>query len=361
MRRTAGWALGIAAVVGIIIVCRIDISAARFFESDAIVRDAFPNEAEPPYFDPSPFSLWLPSDWFVWDSVRSGHLPLWERLQGGGYSPVITFQNGVFHPIRLLVALAPRDMAPSVLIAVALLLAAYGMWLLLLDLGRGPVAAGLGAALFAMSSPLLENLHFSGDLLPLAHLPWLILALHRRSLAGASIVTALLIMSGHPLFVATVGIAAIGFVIAEVFSSRSARPIVVLVTSTLFGAGLAAFTFVPTIASAGDLWFYKTQTHQGSVYALFDPMGRWLHAVASMFVDMRTPASTFGDPEFWLYVGVPTALLASAGLMRAGTYDRFLAGLLLLFFLLTVPGIWMLQISMMKPLMYMNRSYFAGG
>ena len=47
--------------------------------------------AQERFDDPAPFTLWLPSDWFVWDSIRAGHLPLWDRLQGGGYSPLVTF------------------------------------------------------------------------------------------------------------------------------------------------------------------------------------------------------------------------------------------------------------------------------
>jgi hypothetical protein len=363
MRRLAGWALGIAAVVAVILLFRIDISAARFFESDAVVRAAFPGAPAPQYYDPSPYSLWLPSDWFVWDSLRAGHLPLWDRLQGGGYSPVITFQNGVFHPLRWLVVLAPRELAPSVLIALAVLLGAFGMWLLLLDLGRSATAASAGAALFALSSPVLENLHFSGDLLPLAHMPWLVLMIRRRSLAGTSIVVALLLMSGHPLYDVTVGLAAIGFAVAETVEERSAKPLLFVVVATLFGAAIAAFTFVPTLASMSDLWFYKTETHQGSVYGLFDPFSRWLHAVAAMFVDLRPPAGVFDGPEFWLYVGIPAAILGGTGIAAAKhrPRDRVVAGVLLLFFILSVPGTWMLELSMTKPLMYMNRSYFAGG
>jgi len=173
MKTTVAWLIAIVIVCGAIVAFRIDISAARFFESDVVVRDAFPQVSEPRYYDPSPYSLWLPSDWFVWDSIRSGHLPLWERLQGGGYSPVITVQNGVFHPLRWIVAIAPRNMAPSMLIALAVMLAAWGTWLLLRDYGRSHSAAALGAILFVFSSPVLMNLHFSGDLLPLAHTPGL--------------------------------------------------------------------------------------------------------------------------------------------------------------------------------------------
>ena len=85
--------LTIAAVVaiGAILVFDVDISAARYFRNDVVVRDAWPASeiARPIYSDTAAWSLWLPSDWFVWDSIRGARLPLWDRLQGGGYSPVL--------------------------------------------------------------------------------------------------------------------------------------------------------------------------------------------------------------------------------------------------------------------------------
>src|SRR5687767_2328177 len=85
-RVVAASAVLLAVAVILVIAFRIDVSAARDFRRDAIVRDAFRQETLPPtrFYDPSPISIWLSFDWFVWDSVRAGHLPLWERLQGGG-------------------------------------------------------------------------------------------------------------------------------------------------------------------------------------------------------------------------------------------------------------------------------------
>ena len=363
MRTTAAWIVAIVIVCAAMIAFHVDISAARFFRSDTVVRDAFPGVSEPPYYDPAPYSLWLPSDWFVWDSLRSGHLPLWDRLQGGGYSPVICVQNGVFHPLRWLVVVAPREMAPSILIAIALMVTAWGTWLVLRDYGRSHRAAALAAVLFTFSSPLVMNFHFSGDLLPLAHTPWIVYFHRRRNFVALTLAIACLLLSGHPLYVVTVALVAIGFACAEAFDARSVRPAVMLVVASIIAIAVDAFAFVPPIASMGDLWFYKTETHQGSVYALFDPMEKWWHAIASMLIDRRTATSYFDDPEFWLYIGVPATILAAIGVVDAmqRTRDRVIAGVLLVMFMLSVPGPWMLELASTKPLTFMNRSYFAGG
>src|ERR1043166_784731 len=139
-------AAGIAAVATICIVgFGIDISAARYFRGDVVVRDAWPPAAiEPaPFYDPAPWAIWIPSDRFVRSSVLHGHLPLWDRLQGGGYSPVLTMQNGVFHPLRWMLALVPPLPAPSAFLVWIETIAFAGMWLLL----RRGVGVSTGAAL----------------------------------------------------------------------------------------------------------------------------------------------------------------------------------------------------------------------
>jgi len=371
MKTIANWLVVTIAIAAAMIAFRIDISAARFFRSDVVVRDSFASVSEPPYYDPSPYSLWLPSDLFVWDSVRTGHLPLWDRMQGGGYSPVLTLYNGVFHPLRWIVAIAPRDLAPSVLIVLALMTSLSGMWLVLRIENRSSrLGAAVGAVVFTFCSPVVANLHFSGDLLPLVHTPWIVFFAQRTararsigSFVGLVASIALVLLAGHPLFALTAGLAALGFVLAEAFEARSPRPLVVLGVATASALFVGAFAFVPPFASLSDLWFYKTQTHQGSVYALFDPIERWFGAIASILVDRRSPASSVDDTAFWLYVGIPATVLAGAGVIDAlqRTRDRVIAGVLLCFFMLSVPGPWMADLAATKPLTYMNRSYFAGG
>ena len=120
--------IAFAVVLAAVIVFQIDISAIRDIACDGLYRDAGQCRGER-FLDPSPFAIWLPSDLFMWDSIRSGHLPLWERLQGGGYSPMLTFYNGVFHPVRLASTLMPRGIAPSAIIILSLCAGFLGTYL----------------------------------------------------------------------------------------------------------------------------------------------------------------------------------------------------------------------------------------
>ena len=67
--------IAFAVVLAAVIVFQIDISTIRDLWCDGMYRDAGRCAGER-FVDPSPFAVWLPSDWFVWDSIRSGHLPL---------------------------------------------------------------------------------------------------------------------------------------------------------------------------------------------------------------------------------------------------------------------------------------------
>ncbi|HSP14810.1 MAG TPA: hypothetical protein VLV78_08670 [Thermoanaerobaculia bacterium] len=124
--RFAGPVLVTAIVITIVAAAGIDVSALRDFERDATMRRE-PYQEGDRYFDPSGDGMWLSSDLFVWDSVRRGELPLWNRLQGGGYSSLNAVHEGVFHPLRWLMALVPRRTAPTALIVMILAAALTGM------------------------------------------------------------------------------------------------------------------------------------------------------------------------------------------------------------------------------------------
>src|SRR5450755_1363759 len=201
-RFVAGAVVITALLIAAISVSSIDISALQDFDKDMTMLRA-PGSVER-YFDPSPHSMWLPSDLFVWDSVRSGNLPLWERLQGGGYSALNAVHEGVLHPARWLTALVPRRSASSALIVIALAMAFTGMYVLArADFGHSTTGAAIAAIAFTFSSVLVAFVHFSGAILPLAHIPWLVFFLRRASSgtrATALVLTlASLLLSGHPL------------------------------------------------------------------------------------------------------------------------------------------------------------------
>lgn len=54
---------------------------------------------------------------------------------------------------------------------------------------------------FAFSAVLISRVHFSGAIVPLAHIPWIVFFMRRRAgrgaMAGMVIALALLFLSGH--------------------------------------------------------------------------------------------------------------------------------------------------------------------
>lgn len=359
-----------AALVACVVAFRIDLSAGRYFRNDTVVRDAWPEREIPrsPYFDPAPWAIWIPSDLFVRESILAGHLPLWDRLQGGGYSPVLTVQNGVFHPLRWMLALVPADDAASVLVVIVAAAGFAGMWLYLRSGREASVAAAwIGATLYAFSSALLSFLHFSGASFPLAHLPWVALALQhairRRSVIAAIplvVAIALLAISGHPLLVAAVAVVVVGIACIESWEGESFRPLRILTVAAVAAALLAAFALLPPLAAREELWSYKTGSRYGSVYAPFAPYGEWFRAVATVVVDSRRP--TIDDSRFALTIGAAAALLTLVGAFT-GLPRRRGAGWFLLAIAtaaLAIPGPFMLEASYLPPLTYMNRWYFTG-
>src|SRR5438477_4693765 len=241
--------LTIAAVVaiGAILVFDVDISAARYFRNDVVVRDAWPASeiARPIYSDTAAWSLWLPSDWFLWDSLRAGHLPLWDRLQGGGYSPVLTVQNGVFHPFRWIVAAVPRNQSPSVLIILILYASLAGGWFCFRAFEASSAAALAGALIYTLSGPVASCIQWSGAALPLAHLPWVVFFARRRWWVPLALVIALLLLSGHPTLIAIT--LSLGLVLGG-------RKVLMSISGALF---VTAFAFLPVVLAWPRLWTYK--------------------------------------------------------------------------------------------------------
>ena len=354
----------LAAIVAVI-AFHLDISAARDFNGDAVVRDSRA-PAEIPfrrYADSSPSSIWLPSDWHVWDSIRGGTLPLWDRLQGGGYSPLVTLQNGVFHPVRWLVAALPRSAAPSVLILIAFAIAFSGMFMAARDFGTTLIGASVAAFVYTFGTVSVSFAQFSGAILPISHLPWLIFA-YRRALRGHSIlpgavVSALIFMSGHPLIVFVVGLAFIAVVVADAVAQRKLQPLIMATFLGSAGVVLAAFALVPALIGASDSWTYKNTSIAGTPYRAL-PMRLWLNAVHFVVFDEYETGSCCIDlPRFYLFQGLPMIALVVTGCVASlwKKRGRGVAFFALLFALLALPGPWMAPIAHLKPIAYLKPWY----
>ncbi|HUP45723.1 MAG TPA: hypothetical protein VM779_09450 [Thermoanaerobaculia bacterium] len=358
-----------AAVAATLAVCiavaavEIDISAWRDFESDALVQQA-PRQAAERYHDPSPYSMWLPSDLFVRDSIRRGDLPLWNRLQGGGYSSLNAIHEGVLHPLRWLTALAPRAAAPSILIVLAMAAAFIGMYSFArAGMGCPPVAALAAAVAFTLSSALVSNVHFSGAVLPLAHIPWAALFLRRAERPGGFLgltsVLALLFVSGHPLLVATAAAAVGGVALADAVSARTMRPIARLLPAALAGLLIASPALLPPLLARPELWTYKTATAFGVSYTPYSVAG-WGEALGAMVIDRFDGRCCIDLESFYLYVGPAAFVLALAGIWHGlRTRRRGFVVLAALAFLIAVPGPWMAPFAF-PPLAWFKPWYLLG-
>jgi hypothetical protein len=340
----------------VIVIAHVDISPQRELLGDAVFRDAVPHPpAQDRFDDPAPFALWLPSDWFVWDSIRAGHLPLWDRLQGGGYSPLVTFQNGVFHPLRWIVAVFPRDTAPSALIVLAFFLAFLGTFVFCeRELALGTAASLTGALAFAIGAGFMSFSEYSGALLPLAHLPWL-LFLMRRSQVGLAIVIGLVFLAGHPALIFTTLAAATAYAILEV---RSVKPLFSGIAGTL----LAAVALLPAFVARPETWTYKTATYQGASYWPLT-IEQWWWTMGAALIDRRPPGGCCADhAAFFSYVGLAGAVLAAIVFAVALVRRKYGAIVILVAvsFFFTIPGPWLLDVCELPPLKFLKAWYVAG-
>ncbi len=362
-RFVAASALVTAILLVIIGISGIDVSALRDFERDAVMLHA-PAAGADRYFDPAPFSSCIPSDLFVWDSIRRGELPLWNRMQGGGYSALNVMQEGVLHPLRWMIAFVPRRSAPSALVVIVLATAFTGMYVLMRgSFGFSRAAALLGAIAFAFSSVFISMIHFSGGNLPLAHIPWIVFFLSRRGRAhdaGLVLSLALLFISGHPLLEAGAALAAAACALAFAAVARSLRPLLRFVFTAAAGVLIAAPAWLPAALSWPELWTYKTQTEKGTSYFAYG-VGDWVEAVRATLVDVFDPQGCCIDlGGFFLYVGVAALLLAIIGARRDRT-TRWFAVLTIVAFIILVPGPWMQPLRNLRPLSYFKPWYLSGG
>lgn len=369
--RQGGVALGVicAAVFVILLAFRIDIGPAKDFLDDAIVRDFAGELPVRRFYDLSPHYAWLPSDLFVWDNIRSGNLPLWERLQGGGYSPVVALYNGVLHPLRWATALAPRDFAPTALILFGFTAALFGSYrFAATELSLSPAAALLGAFVFVFGGPFVSFSQFSGSLLPVAHLPWLLLWLRRsvrtgdrRALALLALGFASLLASGHPSIAFVVGAGVGLFALLDAIATRSIRPLVTGAAGVTLGLGLAAPVLLPVLVGAKDLWTYKTQTSDGVSYGARSFSG-WTSDLTATLFDTCAGTCFHDSNSFFYYVGLGAAVLAFIALVRPRSTAQGPVILLsaALFAVLVLPGPWMEPFERIPPISYLKQWYLIG-
>jgi len=199
----------------------------------------------------------LPWEAEVRRGFAEGHLPLWSDLLDGGSSPWINPQAAVLSPIAMLGRLLPLEHFLLGMLAVKILLAFEGCWLLARALGAGRFSAVLGAGGFALGGPVLAWAVFPLSSV-VAWSPWLVLATirtvrrpSRRHAIAAALVFAALLLSGHPEIAAAECLVAAGLGMAAWRRRAGAlQPLSAAALAAALGASLAACQLVPFLLVA---------------------------------------------------------------------------------------------------------------
>ncbi len=151
---------------------------------------------------------------WAWETLLSGHLPLWNPLVGMGAPLVANYQSALFYPpywnLFLLYGIGGAPLmawGQTLLVMLHLLAAGIGMARLAQRLGLGTLAQTVAGLSFGLSGYLVSRAGFFSINAALAWLPWILWAvtpdagkfawLGRRRLLALSAFLALQLLAGH--------------------------------------------------------------------------------------------------------------------------------------------------------------------
>jgi hypothetical protein len=156
----------------------------------------------------------LPWELEIRHALRQHRLPLWSDLLDGGSSLWNNPQAGVLSPLAMLARPLAIQHFLLGLLALKMLLAYEGTWLLARQLGISRASAWLVAAGFTLGGGMMSWALFPHTA-ALAWVPWLTLGCIRlwrrpraRAVATTAVITAAMLLSGHPETAAAGGLLA---------------------------------------------------------------------------------------------------------------------------------------------------------
>lgn len=187
-------------------------------------------------------------------------VPLWNTDLFGGAPHLANTQAGALYPLKLLVAPIDVGRAIPLLVALHLLLLATGLVVLARRrLGlRAP--AGLVAAIAVVGSGvvIVKSMQFE-QILVIAWAPWLLAAIDAavragrpaRPIAATAVVTALVLLAGHPQMMYLLAPLAAGWAVLRALDGGDLRRLWRAGAGAALGALAAAAQLLPTLALAG--------------------------------------------------------------------------------------------------------------
>ncbi|MBU0511620.1 MAG: YfhO family protein [Chloroflexi bacterium] len=130
----------------------------------------------------TPSTQFVPWWTWAWDTLLSGHLPLWNPLLGMGAPLVANYQSALFYPPNWLYFLfyavggiSALAWSQALVVALHLVWSGLGMALLARRLGLGKLAQTVSGLAFGLSGYLVARAWFASINAAVAWLPWILL------------------------------------------------------------------------------------------------------------------------------------------------------------------------------------------
>jgi len=288
---------------------------------------------------------------FAADSLRAGHLPLWNPYQFCGTPFLANGQSAVLYPPNLLFWILPVARAFAWSAWLHLALTGWFMYLLVRALGVGRFGALAGAVVWQANSFFVAWIHLPTVLCTASWLPLVLLCCERalvtgrtRHAAAAGLALGLSYLGGHPHIFLYVGLLTAVYIILRglsrglgvPFPGRLRRLARVAVVMGSTAAGLSAAQLLPTLELLRVA--HRTFVPGPDSYAAF-----LSHAMPAAQIFGLALPHAFGHPalgtyagldnfaELSAYVGIVALALAVWGAFSSRTWHgRFFAGALAL-------------------------------
>lgn len=201
------------------------------------------------YFYPMRYSLF--------ESYRSGNLPLWDRHMAMGFPLLADFQSGAFYPPHLLFLVLPFFPAIRALFIFHFLVAGVGSYCLCRSWNHPPWLSIVGALLFTLGGTIVSLSNLLNHFQTAVWLPWVILSwetilrsISWKNFLAFTLILAIQLLAGSPeLFATSMALVIIDGLRVKVSDSEISfgRVISIFVSANLVVLMLVMIQLLPTV------------------------------------------------------------------------------------------------------------------
>ncbi|MEW5872612.1 MAG: YfhO family protein [Chloroflexota bacterium] len=304
----------------------------------------------------TPMLQFIPWWHWAWETLRAGHLPLWNPLLGMGAPLLANYQSALFYPphwlyllAEVLGGLSALAWVQALLVILHLVWAGMGMERLVRRIGLGGLAQAIAGLAFGLCGYMVARAGFLSINAAAAWLPWILLCLTPRQedgedryppLWGLILCLGMQLLAGHAqttwytLILAGMWSGYWGWESAGGEAAPTGRRRAILAAwgrmalALGLAVGLAAVQLLPTAE-----YLLQSQRSSAVEYELAMTYSFWPWRLLTLLTPdlYGTPVrgDYWGYANYWedaIYIGLLPFLLALAGCIRAGKYLEREAG-----------------------------------